>query len=96
MAEVLFDERRSEAVKSSGHRRVGREKIPRPRGGQRRFKRLLYFLHETPGAFQHSKRRMTFIQVTDIGLDAECLEQSPAADAQQHFLHETQLRSAAV
>ena len=28
-------------------------------------------LHEAPRAFQHGKRRMPFIQVTDFRLDAE-------------------------
>ena len=40
MAEILFDERRSETIKAGGHGRVGREKISRARGGQRDFKRL--------------------------------------------------------
>jgi hypothetical protein len=67
----LFDERRSETVKAGGHRRVGGEKISRARGGQRDFKGLRVLLHETAGALQHGKGRMTFIQVTDIRLDAE-------------------------
>ena len=81
-AEVLLDERRSETIKASGHRRVGGKKISRARGGQRDFKRLRIFLHETAGTFQHRKGRMTFVQMTDIRLDAECGEQSPAANAQ--------------
>jgi len=39
---------------------------------------------------------MTFIQVTDIRLDAECGEQPPAANPKQHFLQKAQLRSAAI
>ena len=83
-AEVLFDESRSETVKAGGHRRVGGKKIPRPRGGQRDFKGLRVLLHETAGAFQDREGRMTFIQVTDIRLDAEraratASRQSPAA-----------------
>ena len=95
-AEVLLDERRSKTIKAGGHRRVGGEKIPRACGGQRCFKRLCVFLHETAGAFQHRKGGMAFIQVADIGLDAEGREQPPAADAEQHFLLEAQLRPAAV
>ncbi len=95
-AEVLLDERRSETVKPGGHCRVGGKKIPRPRGGQRRFKRLRILLHETAGALQHGKGRMTFIQVTDFRFDAERGEQPPAANPQQHFLYESQLRSAAI
>ena len=96
VTEVLFDERRRVTIKAGGHGRVRREKISRARGGQRDFKGLLDFLHETPGAFQHRKRRVTFIQVTDIGLDAERGEQPPATNPQQHFLLEAQLRSTAV
>ena len=69
--EVLLDERWSETVKPGGHCRMGGEKIARPRGGQRHFKRLRLSPHETAGALQHSKGGMTFIQVTDIRPDAE-------------------------
>src|ERR1039457_2654518 len=96
MTEVLFDEHWSETIKARSHRRVGREYISRPRGSQRHFERLRVLLHETAGALQHSKGRMTFIQVTDIRLDAERSKQSPTADPKQHLLFEAQLRSTAI
>ena len=84
--EVLLDEGRSEAIKARGHRRVGGEKVPRSRDGQRDFKRLPGLVHESPGSFQNGERRVPFIQVTDFRLDAERVEQPPSADSQHHFL----------
>ena len=69
--EVLLDEGRSETVKAGGHCRVGGEEIPRSRDGQRDFEGLPGLFHETPGALQHGKGRMPFIQMTDFRLDAE-------------------------
>ena len=53
-------------------------------------------LHETACALQHGERRMAFIQVADFRLDAQRGEQSPSADPEHQFLHEAQLRPAAV
>ena len=39
---------------------------------------------------------MPFIQMTDFRLDAQCVEQPPAADPEQQFLQEAQLRAAAI
>ena len=39
---------------------------------------------------------MSFVQVADFRLDAECDKQAPAADPEQHFLLETQFRATAV
>ena len=94
--EVLLDESRSEAVKACSHRRVGGEKVARSRDGQRDFEGLCGLLHETPGAFQHGKSRMPFIQVTDFRLDAQRTKQSPSADPEKQFLLEAQLRPAAI
>src|SRR5208283_1950676 len=94
--EVLLDERRSETVKPGGHCRVGGKEIPRSRGGQRHFKRLRVLLHETAGTLQNGKGRMTFIQVTDVRLEAECGEQSPTSNPKQQLLLEAQLRSTAI
>src|SRR5665213_1122232 len=96
MTEVLFDESRSETIKASGHGCMGGKKISRACGGQGHVKRLRVLLHETVGAFQYRKGRMTFVQVTNIRFDAECREQSPTANPQQHFLLEAQLRSATI
>ena len=85
-----------ETVKAGGHRRVGGEKVPRSRDGQRDVEGLCGLLHETAGAFQHRKSRMPFIQMTDFRLDAKRTKQSPAADSEQQFLLEAQLRSAAI
>ena len=92
----MLDESRSETVKAGSHRRVGGEKVPRSRDGQRDFESLPGLLHETSGAFQHGEGRMPFIQMTDFRLDAERREQSPSADPEQHFLLEAQLRPAAI
>jgi hypothetical protein len=96
MAKILLNERRSETIKPSSHRRMGREKISRMRSGQRHFKRLRIFLHETAGTLQHREGCMTFIQVADIRMDVQRRQQSPAANSQQHFLREARLRSAAI
>src|ERR1035438_5378550 len=61
MTKVLFDERRRETIKARSHWRMGREKISCARGGECDFKWQRIFLHETAGAFQYGKRRMTFI-----------------------------------
>src|ERR1035438_4848437 len=88
MIEKLFDERRSKAVEPGCHGCMSGEKISRACRRQRDFKWLLIRLHETAGALQHGKGGMALVQVTDIRLDAECGEQSPAADTQQHLLLE--------
>ena len=94
--EVLLDESRSETIKARSHRRMGCEKISRARSGQRHFKRLRVLLHETAGALQHGKSRMTFIQVTDFRFDAQCGEQPPAANPEEQFLLEAQFRPAPI
>ena len=94
--EVLFDESRIEKIKAGGHWRVGGEEVPRPRDGQSDFEGLPGFFHETSGALQHGEGRVSFIQVTDFRLDAQCAEQSPAANPEQQFLLEAQLRPAPV
>jgi hypothetical protein len=95
-AEVLLDEGRSEPIKAGGHCRVGGEEVPRSRDGQRDIEGLRGLLHETAGALQHGKGRMTFVQMTDFRLDAECGEQPPAANPQNQFLLKAQLGPAAI
>src|ERR1019366_1045712 len=95
-AEVLFDERRSEAVEASSHCRVRGEQVPRSGDGQRDFEWLPGLLHEAERALQDGEGRVPFIQVTDLGLDAERPEQAPSADPEQEFLLQAQLRAAAV
>ena len=94
--EVLLDERRRKTIETGSHCRVRGEQIARPRDGQRGLEGPAGFFHETAGAFQHSERRMTFIEVTDFRLDAERREQAPSAYSEHHFLFEAQLRPAAV
>ena len=96
LAEVVLDESGSEAVEARGDRGVGGEEVPRSRGGQCDLERLPGFVHEGPGSFQDGERRMPFIQVADLRLDAERVEQSPSADPQHDLLLETQLRPAPV
>ncbi len=59
--EVLPDQIRSETVKAGCHRRVGGEEVPGPRSGQRDLEGLRGVLHETAGAFQHSKGCMPVV-----------------------------------
>ena len=82
-AEAVLDQGRSETVEAGGHRRVRGEEIARARDGQRDLEGLPGRLHETPRAFQHGERRMPFIQVADLRLDAErgaatAIRRSPA------------------
>ena len=92
--EVLPDEGRSETIKARGHCRVGGEEVSRSRDSQRDIERLPGLLDETAGALQHGKGRMPLIEMTDFRLDAECGEQSPAANSEKDFLLETQFRAA--
>ena len=95
-AEVLLDKFRREPIKPRRHRRVSGEEVARPRDSQRDIEGLAAFLHENPGAFQNSESRMPFIEVTDFRTDAERAEQPPAADSEDQFLVEPQLRPAAI
>jgi len=95
-AQILPARAGRETVESGRDRRVRSEEIPRAGDGERDFERLPVRLHEAAGAFQHGKGRMPFVQMTDFRLDAERLEQPPAADSQQHFLLQPQLGAATV
>ena len=84
LPEVLLDERGSEPVKTSGHRGVGGEKIARPGDRQCGFKGLACLFHEGAGPLQHRERRVPFIQVADLRLQAPAraagaIHRSPAA-----------------
>ena len=95
-SEVLVDEGRIETVEACRHRRVRREEIARPRGGQGDLERLTGLGHESASAFQDGEGSVPFVQVTDFRSDPQRGEQPPAADAQEDFLLETQLQSSAV
>ena len=72
------------------------EEIARARDGQRHLEGLPGVLHETARALQHRKGGVAFVQVADLRLDAQRREQAPAADPEQQFLLQAQLRPAAV
>ena len=93
---VLLDEGGRETVETGGHRGVGREEITRSCDRQRDFEGLPGLLHEVARAFQYGKRRVPFIQVTDLRLKPERAEQSPSADPEDQFLLEAQLRPASI
>ena len=95
-SQVLFDEGRSEPVKAGGDRRVGGEKVPRARRGQSDGEWLGGLFHEIAGAFQHRQRRVPLVEVTHFRVDAKGVQQAPAADAEENFLLQAQLRPAAV
>ena len=95
-AQALFDEGRSETVKTDGYRGMGGEEIACSRGGQRHFEGLSCGLHETARAFQHGERGMPFIQVAHFRFDPECGEQSPSADPKDQLLHEAHVWPAAI
>jgi hypothetical protein len=92
----LLDEGGIEAVKAGSDRRVGSEEVPRSRDSQGHVKRLPCLFHEAQGAFQHGEGRMTFIQMTDFWLKAECAEQPPSADPEEQFLLEAQFRPSSI
>src|SRR5271157_2379835 len=93
---VSLDEGRIETVKAGGHGRVGGEEITRAGNRQGHFERLPGLLHEVAGAFQDGERRVPFIQVADLRLDAERAEQPPSADPEEQFLLEAQIRPAPI
>src|SRR5512143_3346908 len=69
--EVLVDKDRSEPVKADGHPGVRGKEVARPRDGQRDFEGLPGLSHKGSSAFQYGESGMPFIQMTDLGLDAE-------------------------
>ena len=75
--EVLLDQRRRKEIKARRDGRMSGEKIAGPRGAERDVERLGVLLHEIACTLQHGKRRMAFIEMTDLRLDIECLEQAP-------------------
>ena len=92
----MFDESRSEPVEPGGHCGVRGEEVPRARGSQRDFEGLPGLFHEGVRAFQDGERRVPFIQMADLRVDAERAEQPPSADPEEQFLLEAQLRPAAI
>ena len=90
---ILRNERWIETVKAGSHGRVRGEEVAGPSCSQCHLERLPGFFHESSGSLQHREGGVTFIQVTDFGFKSERSEQPPAADSEQQFLLETQLRS---
>ncbi len=70
------------------------KKITSTRGRQGNGKGLPACLHEIACALQHRERRMAFIQMTHIRLNAQGIEHAPSAYAQHQLLHQTQIRLA--
>ena len=52
--------------------------------------------HVVAGSFEHHQGRVAFVEMTDLRCKSEGVEQAPAADTQDHFLHEPQFGAAAV
>jgi hypothetical protein len=94
--EVLFNQRGSKAVKARGHCRVGGKQIPHPCCRQCNFEGLPSLLHEIAGTFKDGKRRMPFIEVTNVWMNSECSEKPPPSDSQHQFLFEAQFRASAI
>ncbi len=89
-------QRRGKTVETSRHGRMRREEIPSPRGREPDGKRLPGRSHEFPGPLQERQAGVAFIEVTDLGLEAEGGQQPPAADAERDLLAEAHLLIAAV
>src|SRR5215469_769204 len=94
--EVNPDQIGIEAIESCGNRRVRREEIAGARHGERGVKRLPRRLHEIVRSFDHGKRRMSLIQMADLGFQPEPPQQPPAANSQDQLLLEAKFRPTAV
>ena len=82
----MLHERGREAVEARPDGGVGGEEIAGARDGQRHVERLAGFLHEIAGPLQNGERRVAFIEMADFRLEPERAQQTPAADAEEHFL----------
>ena len=90
------DQRGGKTVETGGHRGVRGEEIARAGNRESGIERLPGRFHEVAGAFEHGEGRVPFVQVTDLGLQAERAEQPPAADPEEQLLLKAQFRSASV
>ena len=84
--EVTDDVAGIEPVEGCGDRRVGGEHGARARDGQRDVERYVLFPHDPPGAFQHGKCRVPFVEVTDVRIESQLAQQPPAAEPERHLL----------
>ena len=91
-----LEEGRREAVEARRDRGVRGENIAGAGDRQRHVERTPRVLHEAPRALQYRERRVPLVEVTDLGLEPERSQQSPAPDPQQELLLQPQLRAAAV
>jgi hypothetical protein len=85
-AEIMFNETGGESIETCLHGGVGREEISPSGHGQRRLEGLSTLSHKGPGPFQNGKSRVSFVEMTNLGMKAQGFEQTPAADAEDHFL----------
>ena len=94
--EILLDQVGGEVVEAGSHRRVRREDVPRPRGGEGHLEGLAALLHEVSGTLQRREGRMPLVQMADIRPYAEGPEQLPAAYPEHELLLQAQLGSTSV
>ena len=74
----------------------GGKEIADARSLQGRLKRASGLFHEIGGPFQHHEGRVSLIQMTHLGGETQVPQKGPAADAQDEFLSDARLRTAAV
>ncbi len=96
LLEVTFDQARREAVKACFYGSVGRKKVAGTGDGERDIKWLIVIFHVGAGSFEHRESGVTFIEMANFGLQSECPQKSPASNAKDQLLLQTQLRTAAV
>jgi hypothetical protein len=93
---IVFEQRPRKRAERGGDRRVRREDVAGPRRPQRREEVRAVGMHVRACALDGGEGRVALVQVTDVGLDAERRERSPAADAEDDFLQKAVLAVAAV
>ena len=69
--EILLHQIGSETVKARLDRSVGGEKVSGARNRQRQIEWLLVIRHVGAGSFQHRERRMAFVEMANLRLQAE-------------------------
>jgi hypothetical protein len=77
--QILPNQCRREAVTTGFDRRVCREQISSSRHGQSNVEGLTLFFHITESPFKHHKRGMSFVQMTNLGANAKCVQKPPAS-----------------
>src|ERR1035438_7003220 len=96
VVKILPDELRIKAIESSCDRGVCRKDISGPRNSQSQIKRLLVILHIAVRPFEHSKRRMAFIEMADFRLQTKRAQQAPSTNPKNNLLFQPHLRIAAI